>query len=226
MGRGGDIQSEPRPSPMSLGSRRCTRFIPRLLELHPNTIKHIESSSEEEMTAQEKKLAELQDQIQSGLTIASGGDPTGQVEPRAALADMKTIYANLTKLSRLDTNNRSTTMSLNEAKVAVDECVDADRRTRPVARQGSHGRPRPQRGRVQERALVDSGCHARRRGAGRPRRLLRDAVDHPAGLRGPQPGAGDGQGRPAATHLSSSSRTRSASSPTRPTPWLTRSRAS
>ena len=47
------------------------------------------------MTAEEKKLAELQDQIQSGLATASGGDPTGQVEPRAALADMKTLLCQI-----------------------------------------------------------------------------------------------------------------------------------
>ena len=94
-----------------------------LLELHPTTIKHIESSNDGEMTALEKKLAELQDRIQSGLTIASGGDPTGQVEPRAALVDLKNTQANLMSLSRLDTNNRSTSISLVEAKAAADEFV-------------------------------------------------------------------------------------------------------
>jgi len=94
-----------------------------LLELHPNTIKHIESSNDEEMSAQEKKLAELQDQIQNGLTIASGGDPTSQVEPRAALADMKSSYASLIKLSRLGTNNRAATMALTESIVTGNECT-------------------------------------------------------------------------------------------------------
>jgi methyl-accepting chemotaxis protein len=94
-----------------------------LLELHPNTVKHIESSSDEEMTAQEKKLGELQDQIQGGLMIAAGGDPAGQVEARAFLADMKTPYEKLIKLSRADSNNRSTTISLTDAKVAMDESM-------------------------------------------------------------------------------------------------------
>ncbi len=94
-----------------------------MLELHPNTIKHIESSSDEEMSAQEKKQGELQEQIQNGLTIASGGDPTSQVEPRAALADIKSTYAILLKLSRLGTNNRSTTMSLTESIVIGNECT-------------------------------------------------------------------------------------------------------
>jgi methyl-accepting chemotaxis protein len=94
-----------------------------LLELHPNTIKHIDSSKDEEKSAEEKKLAELQDQIQNGLTIASGGDPTSQVEPRAALADMRAAYANLTNLSRLSTINRGIALSLNEARVSVDDCV-------------------------------------------------------------------------------------------------------
>jgi methyl-accepting chemotaxis protein len=94
-----------------------------LLELHPNTVKHIDSSKDEERSAQEKKLAELQDQIQNGLAIASGGEPTSQVEPRAALADIKSTYSNLIKLSRQNTINRGTALSLNEAKVMVDDCV-------------------------------------------------------------------------------------------------------
>ena len=48
----------------------------RVLELFPNTIKHIDSTRDEEMSDQEKKLAELQEQIQNGLAIASGGEPT------------------------------------------------------------------------------------------------------------------------------------------------------
>jgi methyl-accepting chemotaxis protein len=94
-----------------------------LLELYPNTTRHIDSSKDEEMAAQERKLSELQDQIQNGLTIASGGDPTSQVEPRAVLADMKSVYGNLIKLSRLSTITRGMALSLNEAKVLVDDCV-------------------------------------------------------------------------------------------------------
>jgi methyl-accepting chemotaxis protein len=112
-----------------------------LLELHPNTLRHIESSSEEEMGTQERKLAELQERIQNGLTTASGGDPTGQVEPRAALADLKNAYTNLFKLSKLDTNNRSTSLSLNESRVAGDEfaarIADLDQ---SLAKEGTTGR--------------------------------------------------------------------------------------
>ncbi len=96
-----------------------------LLESIPNTIKHIESSSNDEMSAQEKKLSDLQDKIQAGLSVASGGEPTSQVEPLASLADLKNLYASLFKYSRLDTNNRSTMLSLNEAKLAADECAKA-----------------------------------------------------------------------------------------------------
>ncbi|SIO40789.1 Methyl-accepting chemotaxis protein [Singulisphaera sp. GP187] len=94
-----------------------------LLELQPNTTKHIESSNDEEMTAQEKKLAELQDRIRGGLTVAAGGDPTSEVEPRAALTDLNNAFANLFRLSRSDTNNRSTAISLGAAKLAADEFV-------------------------------------------------------------------------------------------------------
>jgi methyl-accepting chemotaxis protein len=94
-----------------------------LLELFPNTMKHIDSLRDEEMSEQEKKLAELQDQIQNGLSIASGGEPTSQVEPRAALADMKASYRNIIKLSRLSTINRGIALSLNESKVTGDECT-------------------------------------------------------------------------------------------------------
>ena len=52
------------------------------------------------MAAEEKKLAELQDQIQAGLATASGGDPAGQVEGRAALAEIKSLQASIIKLSR------------------------------------------------------------------------------------------------------------------------------
>ena len=119
---GGDVEIDPEAAAVAR-LKTLYEINSALLELHPNTIKHIESSSDEEMSAQEKKLAELQDQIQNGLTIASGGDATGQVEPRAALAELKSSYANLIKLSRLDSNNRSTAISLVEAKVAADEAV-------------------------------------------------------------------------------------------------------
>ncbi|HQX50664.1 MAG TPA: methyl-accepting chemotaxis protein [Planctomycetaceae bacterium] len=88
-----------------------------------NAIRHIESSSPEEMSVVEKKLDELQDQVLQGLMIASGGDTANQVEVRAKMSDIKTLVTKITQFSRLDTNNRSVTMSLTETMTAVDECV-------------------------------------------------------------------------------------------------------
>ncbi len=94
-----------------------------LMRIQSNAIKHIESSGDEEMSAQEKKLDELLEQIQNGLAIASVGDVVNQVDSRAKLSDLKLLLAKMTKLSRLDTNNRSVALSLNESKMAGDECV-------------------------------------------------------------------------------------------------------
>ena len=94
-----------------------------LLAIQPNAVKHIESSSDDEMTAVEKKLNDLQDRIQQGLNTASGGDVSTQVEVRSLLSDLKTSLDKMEKLSRLDTNNRSIAMSLGESKVAGDECT-------------------------------------------------------------------------------------------------------
>lgn len=118
------VTSKATVEPTDLARLKTTSEILRsLLELPANTIKHIESSSDEDMSAQEKKLAELQDQILQGLTIASGGDAASQFESRAVLTEMKTQYAKLIQLSRLDTNNRSTKMSLTVSKVAGDDCA-------------------------------------------------------------------------------------------------------
>jgi methyl-accepting chemotaxis protein len=95
-----------------------------LLEQYPIAIKHIRSSSEEEMGALERSLTEMHDKIQQGLAVASGGDSANQVEARATLSDLKASLAKLFQLSRLDTNNRSTTMSLTASKAAGDECVN------------------------------------------------------------------------------------------------------
>ena len=92
-----------------------------LAALPIHAMKHIESSSQEEMSTQEKTLAELQDTIQQGLTIASGSDSPSQVDARAALSEIKTTLTQLTGLSRLDTNNRSASMSLTESRTAADE---------------------------------------------------------------------------------------------------------
>ena len=94
-----------------------------LMGILPNAMKHINSSTEEEMITFEKKLSDLQDRIQLGLLVASGGDGPSQVDARNRLNDIKTTLASLIALSRLDTNNRSAAMSLNAARVAADECV-------------------------------------------------------------------------------------------------------
>ena len=75
------------------------------------------------MTVQEKTLADLQDTIQQGLTVASGGVAANQIEVRAKLSDMKATLTKLTGLSRLDTYNRSAAMSLAESTVANDVSV-------------------------------------------------------------------------------------------------------
>ena len=91
------------------------------LEIGPNAIEHIESANSDEMTGQETKLAAMQAQILDGLEKASGGDPSGQVEARATLAEMKGTISRLMQLSRQNTNNKSTTISLTTAMAAVDD---------------------------------------------------------------------------------------------------------
>lgn len=85
--------------------------------------KHIDSSSDDEMSAQEKKLASLQDKIQNGLSLASAADVANQVDVRSMLSDLRSGIAKMIQLSRLDTNNRSIAMSLGESKAAGDECA-------------------------------------------------------------------------------------------------------
>jgi methyl-accepting chemotaxis protein len=118
------VTSKPNPEAADITRLKASIEIYRvLLALYPNAIKHIESSSDEEMTAQEKKLAQMQDQILQGLALASGGDAPSQVEARAVLSDMKGTMAKLFQLSRLDTNNRSTKITLDTSKVTVDEVM-------------------------------------------------------------------------------------------------------
>lgn len=93
-----------------------------LLELIPAAAKHIEASDDDEMGALEKKMAEIQEQLQNGLSAAAGGDPTSQVEPLAAMADLKSALAELIKLSRANTNNRSVAITLSGSKVTADDC--------------------------------------------------------------------------------------------------------
>ena len=85
--------------------------------------KHIEPLTVEELTALEKKVEEFQEKIQSGLVLASGGDLSSQSDVRNRISDMKVSLAKLFQLSRLDTNNRSTELSLKGSKQAFDEVV-------------------------------------------------------------------------------------------------------
>ena len=94
-----------------------------LANLYKEIYTHIESSSPEEMDEQDRKLAEIQTQIQNGLPVAAGTDPTRLIEPNVALTELKTQITKILQLSHLDTNNRSALMSLGEAKEVVDEVM-------------------------------------------------------------------------------------------------------
>ena len=95
----------------------------QLLAISPQTLKHIESSSDEEMSAQEKKIDEILERIKGGLAVASAGHGANKAEVTSILADMRSTLTKITKLSRLDTNNRSTAISLNDHKMATDKFV-------------------------------------------------------------------------------------------------------
>jgi len=95
----------------------------RLMSIQPIVTKHIESSSDEEMSIQESKLDDCLEQIKNGLMVASGGNIANQVDVTTTLSELKMTLARITKYSRLDTNNQSTSMSLNESRVAADELV-------------------------------------------------------------------------------------------------------
>ena len=94
-----------------------------LLDMNLIHMKHIESSSKEEMASLGKRLTEIEDGIQAGLASSSEVDPAGQVEARAALAEIKSINEKITRLSETDSNNRSAAYSLTESKDRGDECT-------------------------------------------------------------------------------------------------------
>jgi methyl-accepting chemotaxis protein len=116
--------SQESPDASDVARLKATYDIYRtLLELSPTATRHIESSTEEEMTAYEKKLTELQDHIQQGLSVASGGEAASLADTRAVLSDMKSAFARLTQLSRLDTVNRSIALTLGEGKDVMAQCA-------------------------------------------------------------------------------------------------------
>ena len=96
----------------------------RLESIHINASKHIESSNAQEMSAQEKILAETFDQIQQAIPIVSGGDAATQIELRRQLVELRNAVDNVVRFSSLDTDNRSMNLSLNEFLAATDEFTE------------------------------------------------------------------------------------------------------
>jgi methyl-accepting chemotaxis protein len=89
----------------------------------PVLMRHNETSNKEEKAAEERRLAELQDQIQAGLPAASEGDAAGQVEARAVLSEIRSVQSKILKLSETDASSRCATLSLFDSRVALDECM-------------------------------------------------------------------------------------------------------
>jgi methyl-accepting chemotaxis protein len=119
-----DVAPKGNPTPADLNRLRAVHEVDAALrEMYPTTVRHIETSNVEEKNAMERRLAELTSQIQGGLAVAAGGDPAAQVEPRAALSELKSLYENLIKQSRIDATSRCATISINEGKVASDDCI-------------------------------------------------------------------------------------------------------
>jgi len=118
------VNSRPAPTPAEVARIKSLNEVHTALhEMYPVLARHIESGSKDEKAAQEKKLADLQDQIQSGLAGIPEDESGGQVEIRPALAEIKSLQASLIKLSDIDSTNRSVALSLGEAKTAVDETM-------------------------------------------------------------------------------------------------------
>jgi methyl-accepting chemotaxis protein len=95
-----------------------------LLELQPTAISHIESSDSEEMDGYKKKLNSLIQQIQQSLPDAAGAEYSGsQADLRSLFTDVQDGFSKVLQLSELDTNNRSTTLSLTTFKLVGDNCA-------------------------------------------------------------------------------------------------------
>lgn len=94
-----------------------------LLQLNPRVMLHIESSSPDEMSSHEKKLDALETEIAGSLEGVTAADPAGQAEARILLRDLSETVEKITQLSRQDTNNRSTTISLTTARVSAEKCM-------------------------------------------------------------------------------------------------------
>jgi methyl-accepting chemotaxis protein len=119
-----EVASKPNPGAAELARLKTIDEVhAALLGTYPVLMRHNETSSKEEKAAEERKLVELQDQIQAGLAAASAGDASGQVEARTVLAELKSVQASILKLSEIDATSRCAALSLLDAKVATDECV-------------------------------------------------------------------------------------------------------
>ena len=133
------VASKPNPGAADVARLKTLDEIhAALLGMYPILSRHIETSIKEEKAAEEKKLTELQDQIQAGLATVSEGDPAGQVEGRAALAEIRSLQASIIKLSE------------STPPTAPPRCRSARRRPRwtsawrgsPNSTSSSPGRPR------------------------------------------------------------------------------------
>jgi methyl-accepting chemotaxis protein len=115
--------SKPNPEPGEVGRLRTIAEVQAaLFGMYPTLLRHIESSSKEEKAAEEKRLTELEDQIQSGLAV-SEGDQVGQFEGRAALTELRSLQARIVKLSDVDATARGMALSLGDARKSLDECL-------------------------------------------------------------------------------------------------------
>ena len=116
--------SKPNPGPADVSALKTLDDAhTALLGMYPTLVRHIESTGKDEKAAEAKELAVLQDQVQAGLAAASEGDAAGQGEGRAALTEIRSLQASILKLSDVDATNRCASLSVDEAKTAMDDCV-------------------------------------------------------------------------------------------------------
>ncbi|QEH32479.1 Methyl-accepting chemotaxis protein 4 [Aquisphaera giovannonii] len=118
------LASKPSPSAADVARLKALAEVQAaLLGMYPALARHIETSSREEMAVEEKRLAELQGRIQSGLEMAREWDAAGQAEGGAALAEIRSLQAGILKLSEIDSTNRAAMLSLGESMTAAEGCL-------------------------------------------------------------------------------------------------------
>ncbi|MFO0909482.1 MAG: methyl-accepting chemotaxis protein [Isosphaeraceae bacterium] len=119
-----DAAARPNTTPAEAARlKRLSELQAALLELYPSLGSHIMSSNREEMVGLERKIQEGLDLLQSGVTASTDLAASDQVESRTILNELRTLSASIIKLSTVDSNNRSAALSLNESKLAGDDCV-------------------------------------------------------------------------------------------------------